>query len=200
MIVSFTFIHIDRVIKQLIISWTFIQQTLCRHLELSIISFHKRGDVFSKNFNHFRSLSVLNCFAKCGPALLHWIDLREWIERFDSRRFFVIIIIQTATSFDRDRFVRSSISSNSLHDRFCGKLGRFSQWKRRRYWEGHQRLARWGVKVFFAFIQRLLQDCPFTKSSFVRKSSALPGINLRLYCGIQIFISRATVLLSMMTP
>ena len=49
--------------------------------------------------------------------------------------------------------------------------------------EGHQRLARRGVKVFFAFIQRLLQDCSFAKSSLVRKSFSLPGINLRLYCG-----------------
>lgn len=42
----------------------------------------------------------------------------------------------------------------------------------------------------FAFIQHLLQDCPFTKSAFVRKSFTFPriAINLRLYCGIQIYI------------
>ena len=44
-------------------------------------------------------------------------------------------------------------------------------------------MARRVCEGIFAFIQRLLQDCPFIKSSFVRKSFALPGINLRLYCG-----------------
>lgn len=117
-------------------------------------------------------------FLKCASALLQWIDLREWIERFDSRRgFFVIIIIQTATSFDRDRLVQSSRSSTLLHGRFCGKLDRFSRWKYRRSPTfGKVRCE----GIFLLLVSVYYKTVLLLRSSFVRESSALPGINLRL--------------------